>query len=259
VCKYVAHLAAGFIVDRMIDKTAPLDFSLTPLPSISRHVIGDEGGLALVVNNVLKHPEHLIDFAKNDVIFDRKDNGTGAYPGIQAPAPLNYVEIIVRALDPLIRSNFKLSNVTLVQAECYLSLVTTPPCKLHPLQCIPHIDTAYPLQFAILHFLCPANFGGTAFYKQRQTGFELINQLRLDEYTKARDAHAKITENMGQYIRSSTADYEQIGRLDAAYNRLLLYKSCQLHSGMISPDMNFSSDPEQGRLTANIFVNYRQN
>jgi hypothetical protein len=257
--KHVALLKAAFIVVRMLDKTVPLDFALTPSPPISHHVIGDEGGLAIVVDNVLKHPEHLIDFAKNDVSFDRKDNGTGGYPGIQAPAPLNYVEIVVRGLDPLIRNSFQLSNVTLIQAECYLSLVTTPPHRLHPLQCIPHIDTAYPLQFAILHFLCPADFGGTAFYKQRQTGFEQINQLRLADYTKTRDVNAKNIKNMGHYIQSTTADYEQIGRLDAAFNRILVYKSCQLHSGIISPDMDFSSDPEHGRLTANIFVNYRQN
>jgi hypothetical protein len=73
----VALLKAPFIVVSMLDKTVPLDFSLTPLSPIYYHVVGDEGGLAIVVDNVLKHPEHLIDFAKNDVSFDRKDNGTG--------------------------------------------------------------------------------------------------------------------------------------------------------------------------------------
>jgi hypothetical protein len=37
-------------------------------------------------------------------------------------------------------------------------------------------------------------------------------------------------------------------------DRLIIYHSTLLHSGVIPPDMNFSADPRQGRLTGNLFV-----
>jgi hypothetical protein len=35
---------------------------------------------------------------------------------------------------------------------------------------------------------------------------------------------------------------------------LIIYQGSLLHSGIIPPGMPFSSDPEVGRLTANLFV-----
>jgi hypothetical protein len=85
----------------------------------------------------------------------------------------------------------------------------------------------------------------------------MITEARFEEYKKARDDNLRHSKNY-DYIRSTTAHYETIQKLDSAYNRIFVYKSCQLHSGMIPSNMPFSADPEEGRLTANIFVTYRE-
>jgi hypothetical protein len=59
------------------------------------------------------------------------------------------------------------------------------------------------------------------------------------------------------YIRGHTADYEQIGAVEARFDRLVVYRSRLLHSGLIPPGIDLPGDPRRGRLTANIFVNYR--
>ena len=55
-------------------------------------------------------------------------------------------------------------------------------------------------------------------------------------------------------FRARTNYFEQIGAVEAVADRLIIYQGSLLHSGIIPPDMPFSADPREGRLTANIFV-----
>ena len=56
------------------------------------------------------------------------------------------------------------------------------------------------------------------------------------------------------YIQGSTPIFEQIAQIEGLYNRVVVYPNSLLHSGRIPPGFDFSSDPTQGRLTANLFV-----
>ena len=42
--------------------------------------------------------------------------------------------------------------------------------------------------------------------------------------------------------------------VDAVADRIIIYPGSLLHSGIIPREMNFSADPREGRLTANLFV-----
>jgi hypothetical protein len=48
--------------------------------------------------------------------------------------------------------------------------------------------------------------------------------------------------------------FEQIGAVEAVPDRMIIYQGSLLHSGIIPKASNFSEDPREGRLTANIFV-----
>jgi hypothetical protein len=69
----------------------------------------------------------------------------------------------------------------------------------------------------------------------------------------ARADAARLPPNSG-YINGSNAFFEQIGAIEAVPDRLIIYQGILLHSGIIPPDMTFSDDPREGRLTANLFV-----
>ena len=133
--------------------------------------------------------------------------------------------------------------------------MTLPPGALVASQREPHIDTTNPLQFAFLHYLCPSAFGGTAFYRHRRTGFETLTPERADDYRAARQSEEAENSAPG-YIVSDTPHFEQIAAIAAEPNRLVVYRSRLLHSGLITPGMPLSSDPRSGRLTANIFLTY---
>jgi hypothetical protein len=231
------------------------DFSLNPQAPARLLAVGNEREPLLQVDGLLRSPNSPIDFAATEGRFAPVYAPDGGYPGLRSEAPLEYVRTVVQALDPALREAFGLGSVKLGRAECSLSLVTLTADELVPSQRSPHTDTTYPLQFAFLHYLCPAHFGGTAFYRHRRTGFETLTPERLEPYNSARERE-ELEATAPGYIASGTAHFEQIAAVDAEPNRLVVYRSRLLHSGQIAPDAPLSADPRRGRLTANIFVTY---
>lgn len=234
-------------------------FAFPLLPSFDPqvHRVGKESTPVIVVDRVMQRPVELVRYACHDVAFDMLDDGTGKYPGVRAPAPLNYVAALVRALDPILRSTYKLAEATLVNAECTFSIVSTPRSRLHPLQCVPHIDTTYPLQFAILHFLCEQPFGGTAFFRQNLTGLEVVLHDCEADYLQGQRVALANPERRQDFVGDRDPDYTQMAEFGATFDRLLIYPSSLIHSGVIKADTPLTADPHLGRLTSNIFVTYR--
>lgn len=231
-------------------------FGLIDRFELSLERIGQEKEPVLTVERVLRDPHSLVEYAATEVGFTPAWSEHGGYPGIRAPAPLNYVHSLVRALDPFLRRAFDLGAVKLARAECNLSMVTQPPELLKPLQRIPHVDTADPLQFAILHYLCGPEHGGTAFYRHRATGFEMLTPERVPDFEATRDRELADLSGPSSYITGDSPHYKQIKLFEAGFDRVLVYRSRTLHSGMIPTSSTFSNDPRKGRLTANIFLNY---
>jgi len=219
--------------------------------------IGAERQPVLTIARAMDEPEALVDHAARAVRFDPAWGPRGGYPGLRAPAPPDYVEALVRTLGPLIARAFGLGAVELAKTEASFSLVTLPPERLAPLQRIPHVDTTDPLQFAVLHYLCDDRFGGTAFYRHRATGFETLSPERTAAFGAARDREVAQAQAQARYIVGDTAHYQRVGAVDAAFDRIVVYRSRSLHSGIIEPGAPLSEDPRTGRLTANIFVSYR--
>lgn len=231
-------------------------FGLNRRLKVIRRLVGREREPVLVIDDVMRDPRALVEYAASEVQFAPDWGPTGGYPGIRAPAPLNYVETLVRAVAPVLERAFGLTGVRLATARCYFSLVTLRPEALAPLQRVPHVDTDDPLQFALLHYLFDQNFGGTAFYRHCSTGFETLGAEQRRKFVKVRDRELAAAPPPPGYVVAGTPHYAQTAVVDARFDRLLIYRSRLLHSGVINPQANLSADPRHGRLTANIFVNY---
>lgn len=232
------------------------EFALRPRFDLSLERIGYEQEPVLIVAGALSDPWSMVDYASREVTFEPVWKPSGGYPGLRAPAPLNYTRRLVRALDPVVRKAFGLGAVKLARAECSLSMVTLPPGRLAPLQQIPHVDTVDPLQFAFLHYLCGPEHGGTAFYRHRATGFETLSAERQPAYNRIRDRELSADTHAPDYIRGDTDHYVQTAAFESRFDRMLIYRSRTLHSGQIPVGADLPDDARTGRLTANIFVNY---
>jgi hypothetical protein len=163
-----------------------------------------------------------------------------------------YVAETCESAGQFIAGAFGIDRFTLLEAS--FSMVTSKPSDLSPPQRAPHFDTTDQKHLAVLHYLNVPAGSGTAFYRQRSTGIERVTEANLDTYvqTARRDA-AQLSPSSG-YINGSDEFFEQIAATEAIPDRLIIYHGSLLHSGIIPADMTFSSDPREGRLTANLFV-----
>jgi hypothetical protein len=60
-----------------------------------------------------------------------------------------------------------------------------------------------------------------------------------------------------KYICGDDARFERTCSFPAAFNRVLIYRSIDLHSADIGSSFDFQPNPRLGRLTANSFFFYR--
>jgi hypothetical protein len=236
---------------------ASYDFTLSAAPRLAVSHVGNAHEPLLVIDGIMRDARQLVEYAAANGRFSRE--GLGLYPGLRSPAPLDYVEAVARAAAPIIERAFGLEAVKLARAECSFSIAASRPSDLEPKQRLPHIDTTYPLQFALLHYLCSERHGGTAFYRQRRTGFETIGADREAAYLAAleEDLAAHAGEEPA-YITGSGPTYEQIGSVEARFDRIVIYRSCLLHSGQVREGSWEKPEPRTGRLTGNIFLSFRQ-
>ncbi|WP_116091980.1 DUF6445 family protein [Sphingomonas crusticola] len=233
-----------------------VDFKLAEQPTRTLLHVGTEQQPVIVFDSVMCDPAQLVDFAAQSVTFGKDGVDGGAYPGLGAPAPLDYARPLAQAVDPIIRQIFGIGDAPLTKARCRFSLVTTQPEDLSPLQRIPHIDTTDGRQFALLHYLCGDDFGGTAFFRHRATGYETIDAARAAHYRATRERELDDAPPIAAYFAKDSATYERIGAVESRFDRLVIYRSHLLHSGLINDPHSLSADPRRGRLTANIFLTY---
>lgn len=183
---------------------------------------------------------------------------TTLYPGLRriitsadGAADAYVLECCERA-GQFIAGAFDMESFDLLEAS--FSMVTTQPSDLSPPQRAPHFDTIDQKHLALLHYLRTPAGSGTAFYRQRSTGIERVNEANVEQFIRTAKADASRLPPGSGYIHGSDDFFEETGAVEAVPDRLIIYQGCLLHSGIIPPDMNFSPDPREGRLTANLFV-----
>jgi hypothetical protein len=176
------------------------------------------------------------------------------YPGVRSVVPAAAAAAMRSELEGLVGETFELDPVP-PMAECFFSIVTLPPHELAPIQRLPHVDGLERERIAILIYLSGPSQGGTAFYRQRATGFETLDAERQPAFEAALDAG--IAEHglpPSAYIAGDTALYEQIASYEARPNRGIIYRSHALHCAAIPPGAELPADAVAGRLSINGFL-----
>jgi hypothetical protein len=218
--------------------------------------VGSEREPVVVVDSFLSSPQLLIDYAAAHSAFDTVSDTF--YPGSRALVPPIYCFALRAFLGSIIDEAFGLKSNSINGELGHFSLVTTPPEKLQLLQRMPHFDNTNPKQLAVLHYLCEPHHGGTSFYRHRRTRFEYIDEGRTSAYRSAIAADlAVLGPPPVKYICGDDARFERTASFEAAFNRVLIYRSINLHSADITPTFGFDENPRRGRLTVNTFFYYR--
>jgi hypothetical protein len=223
---------------------------LNPRASIELKRQGDEGQPVLVIDDFLANPDGWREAASR-AAFGRIGP---FYPGLRSAIPPAAASALREGLAGPIGEAFGLDPVPGL-LECFFSIVTTPPASLAPIQRLPHFDGLEPERIAILVYLSGAEQGGTAFYRQRATGFETVDQARFPAFEAA--LKAGVAEHglpPAGYIDGDTPLYQEIARYEARPNRALVYRGHSLHCAAIPAGADLSVDPRRGRLSVNAFL-----
>ena len=208
------------------------------------------GHPVVTVDRMTSAVREIREFAKALGTFPPADN---YYPGVRRVIgeddgeAWSYVDRMLSDAASYIAGAFDCDGFDLIEAS--FSIVTTAPHLLSPPQRAPHFDGTDPDLIAMLHYLAPAPGSATAYYRHRATGIELIDDANLATYVSA----ARIEKADG-YVQGSNAHYEELHRIEAEPDRLLIYQGALLHSGIIPPTLTLDPDPLLGRLTANYFL-----
>jgi hypothetical protein len=228
------------------------DFSFNAAARIQGRYIGFERQPLLIIDDVLQHPEQMTQYAAAHGGFAAPLTGS-YYPGLNGALPEGYGAALIGALRPLLEKGFGVPRNAVLTYEGFFGLTTYAPEQLEPLQCIPHFDSSDPHRLAIVHYLCGAPYKGTAFFRHLPSGYESIGHARFDLYRRRVEAELAAESPVRAYVDETTPRYKQIDYVEAAFNRLAVYRTTSLHAAVMAGG-ELSADPAVGRLTANSFI-----
>jgi hypothetical protein len=233
----------------MTSETPPLRIS--PDARMEMRRVGREGHPLLIIDNAISEPERLIGDA---VAATFEKPAHTRYPGLNAPLPDYYGKGILNAVNPLLARGFGMPAHLPKTMFGFLALATQPPEDLEPVQKVPHHDSPDPFRIAMVHYLCRDMPGGTGFFRHKTTGFEGVDARRRPDYARLAAAELEATgEQLTRHVTLDTPNYELIVFAELIFNRLIIYRSHVLHSGLLE-GATLTDDPRTGRLTANSFI-----
>lgn len=228
----------------------PHPLALAPSARIASTRFGREEQPLIEVTDALADPALVVEIAAR-----HRFSPIGAFfPGVRAAVSEAIAMPLVEPLMDSLVSSFALNRSPRYR-ECYLSIVTHAPVSLAPIQRLPHFDGVEPERLAVLLYLDRSERGGTAFYRQRTTGFESVDASRFETYRDNLEfeiGRSGLPEP--RYIAEDTELFTQTHRTAGHFNSMVIYRGNTLHCACLPFEFIPDPDPRNGRLTLNLFL-----
>ena len=227
-----------------------------PNPRLSTFALQGERP-CIVLDDVLAHPEGVVEWAASQSFAQPVGY---PYPGLVLELPGELVRRVTELFDLHARS--RLGGRRTLDASVRLSMVTTPPSELAPRQWQCHRDrvaddpaTALYAASVLYLFRDPA-LGGTSFYRPRRPADEMTRMLIDSQQLDAGEFGRRHGLQPG-YMAGDNPYFVHVGRVPAAWNRMIFYDGGVFHSADIGGADALAPDPRRGRLTMNSFFTCR--
>ncbi|MBQ4876559.1 hypothetical protein J8M21_04960 [Pseudoalteromonas luteoviolacea] len=213
--------------------------------------IGDSRQPVVIIDEFLNDYDDVLTQGYGDG-FAQERGETNFYPGNRKLVSQPLLDSVCDKLKPIIAETFGLNVNYPEWQEGYFAYVNKPAEALLPLQKVPHFDSVCKRQIAAILYLCEPDLGGTGFYKHVETGLELVEEGEVKRYQQSVLKQLEQYQFDG-YCVGSNECFTQIHKVDAKPNRLVLYRSALLHSGIIT-EKNFDKAYGKKRLTMTVFM-----
>jgi len=219
--------------------------------------VGNEETPVIIIDDFAIDTKNIIDDACDNSSFTIDKHSF--YPGLRSKLPKPYVISVLQKIYQGICHVYKIpTQLQLKPQDTYYSLITNTKEELDLIQRMPHFDTSRPFYFAILHYLNDKPHGNTGFFRHIPTGLEKIEDNNVEDYLNSAQKFIDINgEPEQEYCTSTSAHFELYHEIEYKPNRLVIYPGHLLHSTIVCPNTDINSDPKVGRLTANIFIEFK--
>lgn len=238
------------------------------IPSTHFFRWGDTQLPVLVMDDVHPDPHGLVQAINANSEFTHQSRDL--YPGERAIASEAYRNFITQtlintALEAL-HAHQAISSTSQLEGTpfCVFSRTNLPANALLPIQCIPHFDCTYddgegdgevpsPMQWALVHYLFDGNFGGTGFFRHHSSQLEAITKQTQGRYQRMlNDDIHRYGKPEQVYLQSAHPLFSLEAKVEAKYNRAILYPAHVLHSGLVNDEAIIQYGG--ARLTANALL-----
>lgn len=215
--------------------------------------VGNEQTPVVIIDNFPISPEQI------PAISEFSTDQHSFYPGLRSKLPKPY---IIKALQSVYMALYDVYSIQkhkqLKVLDTYFSIITLKESELSLLQRLPHFDSTHEHYFAVLHYLDKNQHGGTGLFRHKSTGYESINDNRIEEYlAKCQQEIDQFGEPKQGYPNESTRQFECYYQIDYKPNRVAIYPGKLLHSTIVDISTDISDNLANARLTSNIFIEFK--
>ncbi|WP_077338495.1 DUF6445 family protein [Pseudocolwellia agarivorans] len=230
---------------------------------INRHAtlnveyIGQDKTPVIIIDNYAENLDELADSVVGNGQF--KPDEITNYPGIRSVIPKALVVGYLKPLMEVLYRVYKLSNhLQPTPKDNYFSLITKQPHEISAMQSWPHFDTPNPNLIAVIHYLNKGDHGGTGFFKNNKSGLERIDASTKDYFYRCADDYFNsLNTNTFHYCGEQHSEFTCYKKIAYKPNRLIIFPGQLLHSTLVNTVTDINGDPATGRLTANLFVEFK--
>ena len=230
-------------------------FEISDDLKINKITIGNSKTNIFYVDNFFKNPFKIRDFAL-ELKYSNNDFLVSNFPGYRCSLIFGLDKIKNKIYNIVNKSNkfkLKIPNTQLFNNNIKFNRFNNNyELFFNELNLNPHIDSIpklynYNRNLATILYLNKEKecHGGTAFYRHKKTGTEIVN--KWEDYSSIIN---NITNNYDYYINDSNQDWEMIKKIDMKFNRMVIYPLNLFHSAYIKKNTFKDYD----RLTQTLFI-----
>ncbi|WP_057830495.1 DUF6445 family protein [Colwellia sp. TT2012] len=231
------------------------DLTLNPDLTIQKIPIPNTNLHAYIIDDFLLSADSVMHFAKNIAYFNPMHADNSYYPGVRDNMPEPYIRLLQAFFQQSIMPKLAgRKQCSVIVHKSLISLVTCPPSQLLTEQKMPHVDSCKSSEYAFVHYLSGPELGGTSIYRYIPKNIVELNQqdeIILDDMLK--EVSANLPEHNG-YITNSTSLFEQVLKVEAKFNRLVIYQGNLLHGANLTSKESYSGDTTNGRFSITSFA-----
>lgn len=218
-----------------------------------------DGFQCIVIDDFLRHPQAIVDFATANQDRFRYDSDNH-FPGIEMDMGKNFALNFEQYFMLELRRYFGVRRQ--LGTACRISITNLAAEDLNPLQRLCHRDAeSFPpgvgMAAAVVYLFRDAALGGTGFYRPKQS-IEKTRQLLHTTQLTTSSASNALLNTAPAYLSASNDYFELVQTIPAKWNRAIFYTGTVFHAAHITQAHRLSSEPNTGRLALNGFFKFKQ-